>query len=58
MYNQLPSTVLKYGTTFDIMVSDVYTTWEKVKTDPNAEVNYDEDSLMEIMKSVRGDNVN
>jgi hypothetical protein len=55
MYNQLPSTVLQYGTTFDIMVTDVYTTWEKVKTDPNAEVNYDQDGLMEIMKSVRGE---
>jgi hypothetical protein len=54
MYNQLPSTVLRDGSTFDIMVADVYSTWERVKADPNAEINYDESQLMDIMKSVRG----
>jgi hypothetical protein len=37
------------------MVADVYSTWEKVKTDPNAEVNYDQDQLMEIMRNVKGE---
>ena len=55
MYNQLPSQVLRDGSTFDIMVTDVYTTWEKSKADPgNTEVNYDQDQLTEIMRSVRG----
>jgi hypothetical protein len=55
MYHQLPSTVLRNATTFDLMVVDVHSTWERIKADPNAEVNYDENQLMEIMKSVRGE---
>jgi len=55
MYNQLPSTVLRDATSFDIMVADVYTTWEDAKKNPADTQNYREEDLMEIMKSVRGE---
>jgi len=54
MYNQLPSTVLRDGSAFDIMVADVYATWEKARENPGDTENYKEEDLMEIMKSVRG----
>lgn len=55
MYHQLPSTIVRDATTFDLMVLDVYTTWEKHKADPSDSSQYDESQLMEIMKSVRGE---
>lgn len=55
MYNQLPSTIVRDATTFDLMVTDVYTTWEKHKMDPGSNEQYDESQLMDIMRSVRGE---
>lgn len=55
MYNQLPSTVLRDATAFDIMVTDVYTTWEKHKADPADSSVYSESQLMDFMKQVRGE---
>ena len=54
MYNQLPSTILKNGTTFDLMVADVYAAWEKHKANPEESGQYKEDQLSELLKSVRG----
>jgi hypothetical protein len=54
MYNQLPSTVLRDATTFDLMVVDVYTAWEKHKMDPSDNDQYDPDQLAELLKGVRG----
>jgi hypothetical protein len=54
MYNQLPSTVLREGTTFDIMVADIYTTWEKHKMNPDDPTMYNEDQLAEMIKGVKG----
>jgi hypothetical protein len=54
MYNQLPSTVLRDATTFDIMVMDVYTTWEKHKMDPSDGSQYEQSQLEEMMRGVRG----
>ena len=53
MYNQLPSTVLRDATTFDLMVVDVYTAWEKHKLDPGDNDQYDPDQLAELFKGVR-----
>lgn len=58
MYNQLPSTVLREATTFDLMVVDVYSTWERSKENPEDPDLYREDDLMEIMKTLRGENGN
>lgn len=55
MYNQLPSIVLRDATTFDLMVADVYATWEKHKQDPADPNQYDESQLIDFMKSVRGE---
>jgi len=53
MYNQLPSTILRDGTTFDLMVVDVYATWEKHKTNPEDNELYHPDHLQSIIDSVR-----
>lgn len=55
MYNQLPSTVLREATTFDLMVLDVYTTWEEHKAKPDDGSQYSEDQLKEFMRNIRGD---
>jgi hypothetical protein len=55
MYNQLPSTILKDANTFDLMVADVYSTWEKHKMDPSDTDQYDQNQLMEFMKDIRGE---
>jgi hypothetical protein len=55
MYNQLPSTIVREGSSFDIMVADVYTTWEKHKEDPGDGSQYNESQLMDFMKSVKGE---
>lgn len=55
MYNQLPSTILQNATTFDLMVVDVYATWEKSKADPTNQDLYSQDQLAEFMKSIRGE---
>lgn len=55
MYNQLPSTVLRDASTFDIMVADVYTTWEKHNENPSDTNQYDESQLVDFMKNVKGE---
>ena len=54
MYNQLPSTVLRDATTFDIMILDVYTAWEKYKADPLSQDNYSEEDLLNLIKASKG----
>jgi hypothetical protein len=53
MYNQLPSTILREGTSFDIMVADVYTAWEKSKLDPGDSSQYKDDQLQDILRTVK-----
>jgi len=55
MYNQLPSTVMREATSFDIMVADVYTAWERHKADPSDATQYQESDLAELLKSVKGE---
>jgi hypothetical protein len=52
MYNQLPSTVLRDASTFDMMVADVYTTWERHKANPD-KTEYSDDQLKDFMNGVR-----
>lgn len=52
MYNQLPSHVAEHATTFDLMVTEIYATWEKYKANPT-EANYADSQLEEIMKKAR-----
>jgi hypothetical protein len=53
-YGLLPSEVAQRATTFDIMVTDVYTTWENYKNNPNDISNYDVDALAELVKQGKG----
>ena len=53
MLNKLPSEVAQNATTFDIMVLDVYTTWEKHKTNPTDQTQYNVDNLQEILRRTR-----
>jgi hypothetical protein len=55
MYNQLPSTILREGSSFDIMVADIYTAWERHKSDPSDASQYKENDLAELLKTVKGD---
>lgn len=48
-YGLLPSEVLARATTYDIMITDVYTTWENYQKDPNAMDNYDQEQLLELV---------
>ena len=52
-YGLLPSDVAARATTFDIMITDVYTTWENYQKDPNAISNYSQDQLVEMLKKGR-----
>ena len=52
-YGLLPSDVAARATTFDIMITDVYTTWENYQKDPNAISNYNQDQLVEMLKRGR-----
>ena len=53
MYNQLPSTILREATSFDIMVLDVYAAWEHQKQNPTDMEQYNVDNLQELLKNVR-----
>ena len=53
MYQKLPSEVLATATTFDLMVLDVYTAWEKYKANPADQTQYKTDNLEEILKNTR-----
>lgn len=52
-YGLLPSDVATRATAFDIMITDVYTTWENYQKDPNAIANYSQDQLVEMLKKGR-----
>lgn len=49
-YGVLPSEVLARGTTFDLMVADVYTTWERHQQNPNDIGNYSQEDLQKIVE--------
>jgi len=48
-YGLLPSEVLARATTYDIMITDVYSTWENYQKDPNATENYSQEQLLELV---------
>lgn len=52
-YNMLPSQVAANATSYDLMIDDVMTTWEKYQQNPSDLNNYDESDLQELMKSVK-----
>ena len=52
-YGVLPSRVLAEGTTFDLMVADVYTTWEQYQQNPNSASNFSQEDLQQAMEKVK-----
>lgn len=50
MYKMLPSEVLAKATTFDIMVVDVWTTWQEHKSNPDKTDQYSEEDLLKLVK--------
>lgn len=52
-YGLLPSQVAEHATSYDIMIADVYTTWENHQRDPSASEQYDPQQLEELMATVR-----
>lgn len=48
-YKMLPSQVKAQATTYDIMVYDVITTWERHQQNPQSSQEYDTNQLAEIM---------
>lgn len=50
-YGMLPSEVAARATTFDLMVTDVFTTWENHTENPDDPNNYSQEQLLEIMKT-------
>lgn len=52
-YGLLPSEVSARATAFDIMVTDVYLTWENHKANPKAVEDYDIKDLQNILDNVK-----
>ena len=49
-YGLLPSEVLARSTTFDLMVMDVFTTWENHQRNPNDAGNFSQEDLQKIVE--------
>lgn len=57
-YGQLPSTVLANATTYDMMIDDVYTTWDEHNRNeqtPGRAPEYNTEQLSEILNKSRGE---
>lgn len=53
-YKMLPSEVAAKATTYDIMVADVWTTWQEHKSNPTDTSQYKTEDLENIIKGARG----
>lgn len=53
-YGLLPSEVAVRATTYDLMITDVYTTWQNYQQNPNEASNYKTDDLQSIMERAKG----
>ena len=49
-YGMLPSQVLANATTYDIMIQDVYSAWERYNNNPNDVSQYKEDDLLKLIE--------
>lgn len=52
-YGLLPSEVVARATTFDIMVADVVTAWERYQQNPNDPGNYSQEDLQTIVERAK-----
>jgi len=54
-YGLLPSEVLARATTFDLMITDVYSTWEHHQQNPKDLQDFDTNELVKIKERTRND---
>ncbi len=52
-YHKLPSEIVATATTFDLMVYDVWTTWEAHKKNPAGTQQYSQEDLQQIMAGAK-----
>jgi hypothetical protein len=52
-YGILPSDVLARGTTFDLMVMDVFTTWENHQQNPTDLSNFKTEDLQKVLEKTK-----
>lgn len=52
-YGMLPSEVSARATAYDIMIADVYTTWENHQTNPTDIKDFSQEQLQEILDKSR-----
>jgi hypothetical protein len=53
IYGLLPSEVALKATSFDLMVTDVMTTWDNFKNNPENENNYKTEDLEQLVRDTR-----
>jgi hypothetical protein len=53
-YGILPSEVTVRATAYDLMITDVYTTWQNYQSNPNEVSNYSAEDLQSIMERAKG----
>lgn len=52
-YHMLPSQVLNQATSYDLMITDVMTTWKNYRDNPQDMENYRTEDLQDLLKAVR-----
>jgi hypothetical protein len=53
MYHVLPSEVVRRATTYDLMIADVWMTWQNYQVDKNKGDYYKTEDLEDMLKSVK-----
>jgi hypothetical protein len=54
-YGLLPSEVMARATTFDLMITDVYSTWENHQQNPKGLQDYNPEELLKIKERTRNE---
>jgi hypothetical protein len=52
-YRMLPSEVLARATTYDLMIADVWSTWQEYKSKPTDTSNYKTEDLETLIKKAK-----
>lgn len=52
-YRMLPSEVLSRATTYDLMIADVWSTWQENQTKSSSEKNYKTEDLEAMLKRAK-----
>lgn len=52
-YGILPSEVIERASTYDIMITDVYTAWENHRQNPKDMSQFSQEQLQELLENTR-----